>query len=43
MKKARFISLVCSLTAASWAFPVLAYAGTKYGCSFGGGSWFDGH
>ena len=42
--KTRIILLVCSLTAASWTFPVLAYAGCKHGLvSFGGGSWFDGH
>lgn len=39
--KTRLIFLVCSLTAASWAFPVLAYASCRHG--FGGGSWFDGH
>jgi hypothetical protein len=39
MNKARLIFLVCSLTASSWAFPVMAYAR----CKFGGGSWFDGH
>jgi hypothetical protein len=41
--KTRLIFLVCSLTAAAWAFPVLAYAGCKHGMAFGGGSWFDGH
>ena len=39
--KTRLIFLICSLTAASWAFPVLAYAGCRHG--FNGGSWFDGH
>jgi hypothetical protein len=41
--KTRLILLVSSLTAASWAFPVLAYAGCKHGFAFGGDSWFDGH
>jgi hypothetical protein len=39
--KTRLVFLVCSLTAASWAFPVLAYANAKHG--LGGCSWFDGH
>jgi hypothetical protein len=41
--KTRLMFLVCSLTVASWAFPVLAYAKVKHGFAFGGGSWFDGH
>lgn len=41
--KTRLIFLVCSLTAASWVFPVMAYAKVKCGYNFGGGSWFDGH
>jgi hypothetical protein len=41
--KARLFLLVCSLTAASWAFPVMAYAGCKLQYGFGSGSWFDGH
>lgn len=38
--KTRLAYLVCSLTAASWAFPVLAYADVKHGLPC---SWFDGH
>jgi hypothetical protein len=48
MKKARFILLVCTITAAAWSFPSLAFA--KKGpvtqlpsaSAFDGHSWFDG-
>jgi hypothetical protein len=45
MKKARFILLVCTLTAAAWSLPGLASAkcGSKAPSSLSGVSAFDGH
>lgn len=42
MKKARYILLICTLTAAAWSFPSLAFA-KKCPPSFQTTSAFDGH
>jgi hypothetical protein len=45
MKKARFILLICTLTAAAWSLPGVAFAkcGPKAPKSLSGVSAFDGH
>jgi hypothetical protein len=43
MKKARFILLVCTITAAAWSFPSLALAKKCPPTQFSGVSAFDGH
>jgi hypothetical protein len=44
MKKARFILLVCTITAAAWSFPNLAFAKKcPPSKQFSGVSAFDGH
>jgi len=49
MKKARYILLICTLTAAAWSFPSLAFAkkappktGWQSVSAFDGHSAFDG-
>jgi hypothetical protein len=43
MKKARFILLICTITAAAWSFPSLAFAKKCPPKSFTSVSAFDGH
>jgi hypothetical protein len=43
MKKARFILLVCTITAAAWSFPTLALAKNCPPSKFPSTSAFDGH
>ncbi len=43
MKKARYILLICTLTAAAWSFPGLAFAKKCPTSSWNTLSSFDGH
>jgi hypothetical protein len=44
MKKARYILLICTLTAAAWSFPGVAFAKKcAPATSWGTSSSFDGH